>query len=212
MKQTVKTLMLFTLSACPMGRSMNQVIEEFLTHKKELTYNIVFVDLDDKTTNHFRIKTNPTTLFLDQKGKELYRIEGFKETEELWDLFKQIENGSLRSELPEENHETIETYTLYFYKDDDIVPIQKPWINKTSVKAPRITAIQQLLRTRPNGLYNPFPLDATLDQVSFEKKSGVVTLRSKKKVSLEETKRMEVLLTRTLQPYGIRGITVNWME
>ena len=43
MIQSVKKLILFTLSACPMGRSMNTVIGELLACKKELAYEVVYV-------------------------------------------------------------------------------------------------------------------------------------------------------------------------
>lgn len=213
MSQSVKKLILFTLSACPMGRSMNTIIGELLACKKELAYEVVYVDVDHETTNRYRIKMNPTTLFLDGSGVELYRIEGFKETEEVWNLFRQIEEGSLRSEAPrEENRETTETYTIYLFQNGNAVPVETTVINKTSVKAPRITTIQQLLRTRPEGFDNPFPADTSLERVSFHHDSCVVTLRSTNEVSMEETDRMKTLLAHTLAVYGISEIKLEWMK
>ncbi|SMF25327.1 hypothetical protein SAMN02744102_02200 [Paenibacillus barengoltzii] len=211
MSQSVKKLILFTLSACPMGRSMNTVIGELLACKKELAYEVVYVDVDHETTNRYCVKVNPTTLFLDLNGSELYRIEGFKETTEVWDLVRQIEEGSLRSEeAREENREITETYTIYLFQNGNAVPVETTVINKTSVKAPRITAIQQLLRTRPEGFDNPFPIDTSLERVSFHNESGVVTLRSTKEVSMDQTERMKVLLARTLATYGITEIKLEW--
>ena len=43
MSQSVKKLILFTLSACPIGRSMNTVIGELLACKKELACEVVYV-------------------------------------------------------------------------------------------------------------------------------------------------------------------------
>lgn len=69
MSQSIKKLILFTLSACPMGRSMNTVIGELLTCKKEFAYEVVYVDVDHETTNRYCVKVNPTTLFLNQIGR-----------------------------------------------------------------------------------------------------------------------------------------------
>jgi hypothetical protein len=211
MRQLVRKMMLFTLSACPMGRSMNTVIGEILTCKNDLAYQVVYVDVDYETTNRYRVKMNPTTLFFDLNGRELYRIEGFMETAEVWKLFSQIEEGSLRSEEPrEENRETNETYTLYLYHNGHIVPVEEEVKNLTSVAAPRITVIQQLLRTRPEGFDNPFPVDTSLDRVAFHNQYGVVTLRAQNEVGKQETERMKELLTRTLNAYGITEVILEW--
>jgi len=81
----------------------------------------------------------------------------------------------------------------------------------TSVKAPRITAIQQLLRVRRDGLENPFPEHASLEGVSFQKESGVVTLRSDEKASASQAERMRVLLSHTLAVYGISDVALEWI-
>lgn len=212
MSQLVRKIILFTLSACPMGRSMNIVIGEILTCKKDLSYEVVYVDVDHETTNRYRVKMNPTTLFLDLNGSELYRIEGFMETEEVWNSFREIEKGSLRSEEPrEENRETTDTYILYLYHNGHVIPVEEEVKNLTSVAAPRITVIQQLLSTRPEGFDNPFPRDASLEQVTFIDKYGVVRLHAPNEVDKQETERMKALLIRTLEAYGITEIILEWM-
>ncbi|GIP32529.1 thioredoxin family protein [Paenibacillus sp. J2TS4] len=213
MSERIKKLLLFTLSACPMGRSMNTVLGEVLASKQDLAYEIVYVDVDHETTNHYRVKTNPTTLFLDWNGKELYRLEQFRETSEVMGLFEQIEEEGLRSDEPrEENEATNESYTVYLYDRGQAVPVKTESINRTSVKAPRISTIKQLLRTRPEGLDNPFPADASLEQVSFHIDSGIVTLRSSSAPNDQENRQMEALLALTLAPYGIHEIKLEWVE
>lgn len=212
MTQQVAKLMLFTLSACPLGRSIQTVLGEVLTVKKKLNYEAVYVDADPETTNRYRIKSNPTTLFLSDGELELYRFEGFKETAEVLAIIEQIEEGILASsENREENQQTEEVYTVYLYEGEQIVPIAVSYINLTSVKAPRITAIQQLLCVRRDGLENPFPEHASLEAVSFQKESGVVTLRSDEKVSASQAKRMRVLLSHTLAFYGVSEVALEWV-
>jgi hypothetical protein len=212
MSQTVKKIILFTLSACPLGRSMNTVIRECLTYMKDLSYETVHVDVDHKTTNHYRVKMNPTTLFLDANDRELYRIEGFMETQEVLNLFRQVDEGTLRSEVPrEENRALNETYTLYLYRNGQVVPVEVKSVNRTSVKAPRITAIKRLLSTRPEGFENPFPADASLERVSFNVGYGVVTLYSTNEVSKQDTERMAVLLKLTLAVYGVKEVKLEWI-
>ncbi|MEX2460643.1 MAG: thioredoxin family protein [Paenibacillaceae bacterium] len=192
---------------------MNTVIDEILTCKNDLAYQIVYVDVDHETTNRYRVKTNPTTLFLDNNDRELYRIEGFMETTEVWSLFTQIEEGSLRSEEPwEENRGTIETYTFYLYHNGHVVPVKEEVKNLTSVAAPRITAIQQLLSSRPDGFDNPFPRGTSLEQVTFNDKYGVIRLHTPHEVDKQETEQMKALLLRTLAAYGITDIILEWMS
>lgn len=209
--QMVQKMFLFTLSACPMGRSMNTVIGEILSYKNDLSYQVVYVDVDHETTNRYRVKKNPTTLFLDHNDREIYRIEGFMETAEVWNLFRQIEDGSVHSKEPrEENRETNETYTVYLYRHGQVVSVETQLINLTSVSAPRITVIQQLLRARPKGFDNPFPVDASLERVHFHNEYGVVTLHAQNEVDKQESKRMKVLLSRTLTAYGITEVMLEW--
>lgn len=139
------------------------MLGEVLSVKQDTSYEVVYVDADHETTNHYRIKANPTTLFLALDGQELYRFEGFKETTEVMDLLEQMEEGTLRSEENrEENRESKEVYTIYLFDAEQIVPVEVESINLTSIKAPRITAIQQLLRERRDGLENPFPEHTSL--------------------------------------------------
>ncbi|WP_312113266.1 hypothetical protein [Brevibacillus reuszeri] len=204
MSQQIAKLMLFTLSACPMGRSVHTVLGEVLTVKKGIAYEIVSIDADHETTNRYKIKANPTTLFLAEGGQELYRFEGFIETTEVLRMFEQIEEGTLRSkEIREENRESKEVYTIYLYDGEQMVPVELETINLTSVKTPRITAIQQLLRAQRDGLENPFPENTSLEKVSFQNQSGVITLRIDTKVSPKQAKRMQALLARTLAIYGV---------
>lgn len=211
MRQKVQKMILFTLSACPMGRSMNTVIGEILACKNDLAYQVVYVDVDYATTNRYRVKKNPTTLILDHNDSELYRIEGFMETAEVWNLFGQIEEGSLRSEAPrEENQEKSEPYTVYLYQHGHVVPVETQLINLTSVRAPRITVIQQLLRTRLEEFENPFPLDTSLERVAFHNEHGVVTLHARNEVDKQQSERMKALLTRTLMDYGITEVILEW--
>lgn len=212
MSERVEKLILFTLSACPMGRSMHTVLREVLSVRAELDFEIVYVDVDDQTTNRYRVKKNPTTLFLDHRDRELYRIEGFMETSELESLLGEIEAGKLRTAEPQkENRESIETYTVYLYQNEHIVPVERKVVNLTSVKAPRIKAIQQLLSTRLEGMSNPFPSDASLEGVSFQNGAGVVTIRSKHQASEQEMKRMNALLEHTLSVYGVTQIHLEWV-
>ncbi|UQZ33431.1 hypothetical protein C2I18_07590 [Paenibacillus sp. PK3_47] len=97
MRQTIDKILLFTLSACPMGRSMKTVLEEWLASENEygITFDVIYVDVDPETTNRYRIKVNPTTIFLDGDSMELYRIEGFKEIEDVRRLTNQLKKGLL---------------------------------------------------------------------------------------------------------------------
>jgi len=211
MSQQVAKLMLFTLSACPIGRSIQTVNGEVLTVKKDVGYELVYVDADHETTNQYRIKANPTTLFLADNGQELFRFEGFKETEEVLGLFEQVEEGALAPLADrEENRQTEEVYTVYLYDAEQIVPVEVTYRNLTSVKAPRITAIQQLLRAERKGLENPFPAQTYLEAVSFQNQSGVVTLRSDGKGSASQAERMRVLLAHTLAAYGVSEVQLEW--
>jgi hypothetical protein len=157
MSVSLKKLILFTLSACPIGRSMNTVINELLASQKNLAYEKVYLDINHEKTNRYRVMMNPTTIFLDGNDDEVYRVEGFKEIYEVYRLIRKVEAGLLRTEVPQgENREIAETYTIYLFHNGNAVPIETSVINKTSVKAPRINSIRQLLRSRPEGFENPF--------------------------------------------------------
>ncbi|GED34102.1 hypothetical protein P9G84_31745 [Brevibacillus centrosporus] len=68
MSETVKKIILLTLTACPMGRSMGEVLQEIRSSFPELETETVYVELDAKRTNDFRVKNNPTLLFLSISG------------------------------------------------------------------------------------------------------------------------------------------------
>ncbi|MFC4600265.1 hypothetical protein [Cohnella hongkongensis] len=211
MSVSVKKLILFTVSACPIGRTMHTVINELLDRQKDLAYERVYLDINHEETNRYRVKVNPTTIFLDGNDVEVYRMEGFKETDEIRLLIRQVEEGLLRTEAPhEENREITETYTIYLFKNGNPVPVETTVINKTSVKAPRITAIQQLLLSRSEGFDNPFPIDTSLDQVSFHHDTCVITFRSTTEVRKHDVDRMKRLLVCTMRAYGISEIKVEW--
>ncbi|KGA96711.1 hypothetical protein BALCAV_0214530 [Alkalihalobacillus alcalophilus ATCC 27647 = CGMCC 1.3604] len=84
----ITSFTLFTMSACPLGRTMRHVLGEVTTLLPELTFSIVFIDQEPEVTNEAGINNNPTTLFRDKNGKEVYRIEEFKETDEVIQLLK----------------------------------------------------------------------------------------------------------------------------
>ncbi|MCY9667537.1 hypothetical protein M5X11_21900 [Paenibacillus alginolyticus] len=204
MNQIVRKVMLFTLSACPLGRSMNSVLGEVRRCVEGLEFQIVHVDVDTDVTNHYRIKTNPTTLFLDLHDNELYRFEGLKETEVTLRIMEQINEESLRIHAArEENQENEETYVIYLVQNETVVPLETSYLNKTSVKAPRITAIKQLLQTRIKGYINPFPSSTSLELVHFEHEHAEIVLRVDRSENHLDKDRMKELLKKTLSHFGV---------
>ncbi|UQZ33430.1 hypothetical protein C2I18_07585 [Paenibacillus sp. PK3_47] len=105
-----------------------------------------------------------------------------------------------------------ETYTIFLYRNDIAVPIETNVINKTSIKAPRITVIQQLLASRPEGFFNPFPVDCSFERVSFNRDVCLVTLSSKMETEAEERERMKLLLVYTMKAYGLSEVQIYWAE
>lgn len=205
----VKTL-LFTLSACPLGRSMSSVLHEVKDRLEGIELQTVYVDVDTETTNQYRIKANPTTVFTDRSQQELYRFEGFKETEETIHLIEQINVGALGNYMaPPENQTSVEAYTIYLYRGDQQVAVETEYVNKTSVKAPRITAIQQLLRTRIEGLENPFPPSSSLESVKFNQECGYVTVEVKDLNGHLDTEKMRTALMMTLAVFGITQVELK---
>ncbi len=205
----ISNIKLFTLSACPLGRTMHTVITEILNQVDGIEFEIVFVDIDTDQTNKYRVKSNPTTLFLDGKGHELYRIVGFKETNEVNAIIEDIEAGSLKSyEVYDENTESQENYTLYLFKEGELISYPITYVNQTSVKAPRITVIKQLMETRPKGYGNPFPLSASLDSIEFKGKEAQITISSTESVSEHALQRMKMTLLRTLSHYDITHVSL----
>lgn len=138
MDNKVNKIMLFTLSACPVGRSMGTVLNETRIHFPQVDIKTIYVEMEPDITNQYKIKKNVTTLFLDGQHQELYRLEGFVETAEMIKTIENINNGTiLSSETYEQNKGSMEFYTVYLYNDEEeIVPINMPYYNQTSVQAP----------------------------------------------------------------------------
>lgn len=205
--KTVDRIILFTLSACPMGRSMGTVLKEVSELYPTITMETVFVDQDIERTNTFRVKTNPTTLFLSKEEEVIARFEGFHETAILNKKIESIEQGEPgEKDTLEENHEVVEVYTIYLYKREKAMPVEIEYVNQTSVKAPRITAIKVLLDTQRNGFINPFPSDAELTLVQFDKERGKIFVSMDELPTQEAYTRMHELVEKTLSHYGVSSI------
>lgn len=201
-----KKIILFTLSACPMGRSMGTVLREVAVLFPELNFETVYVEIQVEEANNYRIKTNPTTLFVDENSRELYRLEGFHETNIVTDTIEKINQNKIELE-PElaENKETVEKYLLYLLKDGKFSPVEVSYNNRTSIKAPRITVITLLVQASIEGYSNPFPPGTTLELVQFRDTTGIITLKlaSVDQATLET---MKEALKQTLSQYGIKQV------
>lgn len=209
MAKFVSKIILFTLSACPTGRSMGTVLKEVVENYLNIIFDTVYVDIDVKTTNNYRIKENPTTLFLDRTDNELYRLEGFKETEQVKQIIDEIdENKKNFSASIDENQEITEHYTIYLYKDEIPSPVKVKYRNQTSVKAPRIIAVQLLMKTNIEGYDNPFSPESKLELIEFKGNSATVTVQFNDVYSML-VKKMELLLLRTLSLFGIKQVTLQ---
>ncbi|GAE33162.1 thioredoxin family protein [Halalkalibacter akibai] len=203
----VNDITLFTMSACPLGRTMRHVLEEVTTLLPELTFSIVFIDQEPELTNEARIKNNPTTLIRDKNGKEFHRIEGFKETDEVIQLIKTKKNYTT---LPSgaKREKSVESYTIYLLNGDALEAVDIDFTNPTSVKTPRITAINLLLEAdfQPP-LINPFPDSATLELVKFEEDLARVYINHEKKtISEHNAYNMKRCLQQTLHAFGIEKV------
>lgn len=201
-----KKIILFTLSACPMGRSMGTVLREVAELFPDLKVETVYVEIQVDEANQYRIKTNPTALFVDENGRELYRLEGFHETNIVKDTLDKInqEKMDLASELSE-NKETVEKYVLYLLKNGKFSPVEVNYNNRTSIKAPRITAITLLVQASIEGYSNPFPPGTTLELIQFRETTGIVTLKSAS-VDLSGLESMNEALQLTLSQFGIQEV------
>ncbi|CAM3792377.1 hypothetical protein [Marinicrinis lubricantis] len=93
MDSQIKKIMLFTLSACPLGRSMGTVLREVIRIFEKIELETVFIDVQTEMTNFYRVKKNPTTIFIDDSGNEKYRVQEFLETEHVINLLEQINQG-----------------------------------------------------------------------------------------------------------------------
>ncbi|WP_036745800.1 thioredoxin family protein [Paenibacillus sp. UNC451MF] len=207
----VNKVVLFTLSACPTGRSMGTVLREVKERVSTIELETVYVDIQIEITNEYRIKTNPTTLFLDHDGKELYRVEGFQETELILGLIEQLNNEEItKGQSYEANAESMETYTVYLYNQDSIEAVEVQHPNKTSVRAPRITAVQVLLQARKEGLENPFPGSAALELVRFNGSFGEITIHMTREDEQQANKeKMRLALVNTLNHFGIDDVKLT---
>lgn len=207
----VNKIFLFTVSACPLGRTMGTVLRELEQSCTSIEFETFYVDVQSEIANNYRVKTNPTTMFVDQEGNELYRIETFKETDDVMDLINRLnkqEQNYIQSY--EENQMTNETYLIYLLQNESAVPIKRSYLNQTSIKAPRITAINLLLNARLEGYENPFPESTVLELVQFDEKVGKITLTMKKEDEFKaEKEKMEMVLRETLSHFGITKVIVN---
>lgn len=205
----IDEIMLFAASACPMGRTMGTVLREVGERFPELSIVTYYIDIQIDLTNHYRIKHNPTTLFVDGDKKELYRIEGFMETEEIIPITEKIQANKLSIDVQkEENRESTETYVIYLYKEESLVPVEVKYNNLTSVKTPRITLIHQLLGTRIEELENPFPASASLELVQFQDRKGTITLNGIQETKGPQLSKMKNALEKSLESYGIKEVEI----
>ena len=155
MSQTVDKIILFTLAACPTGRNMGTILREVGEKYPSIKLKTVYVEIDIEMTNHYRIKTNPTLLFLNREDKELFRLEGFHETEEINDIIREInQNKRSSTQTREPNKGTTENYTIFLLKSGKPTAVKVQHYNETSIKAPRITIINILLNADINGYEN----------------------------------------------------------
>lgn len=188
-----------------MGTVLNEVAELF----PELNIERIYVEVQVDEANHYKVKTNPTVLFTDENDKELYRLEGFHETDVVKEVIQKINQGKIRStqELVE-NTETKEKYVIYLLKQGKFSSVEVTYNNQTSIKAPRITAVTLLLEASKEGYSNPFPAGTTLELVKFENTKGIITLKFEKDVEQADLELMKRALKLTLSHYGIRDIEI----
>ncbi|WP_027414984.1 thioredoxin family protein [Aneurinibacillus terranovensis] len=210
MNNQVAKIMLFTLSACPTGRSMGTVLKEAKTYLPDLAFETIYTDIEPEITNYYRIKTNPTTLFINLQGHELYRFDGFKETAEVVQTTQRIEQNELQTDtLYEKNQASQEKYTLYLLQGDVLSPVYIEFTNPTSVKAPRITAITLLLKTQKEGYENVFPLNTVLDSLTFEGNTANVYIKLEQDVKEAQKKTMTKALEKTLSYFKIEKVNLH---
>jgi len=206
----LRKIVLFTLSACPVGRSMGTVLTEIGHQYPEFEIERVYVEIQTEVANRYKVKTNPTTVFVNPMGEELYRIEGFKETEEILLIIERIKSGQwVGSPILEKNKESTEEYTVYLWQENNAVPVQILYRNLTSIKAPRITAIRCLLQSQKEGYENPFPFGTELEWVQFKDVQGQITLKVKEKVDEQTVKMMHKCLQKTLQHFGVNEVKMS---
>ena len=193
-----------------MGRSMGTVLKEVAALFPELKFETVYVEIQVKEANLYRIKTNPTTIFVGKNGRELYRLQGFHETNIIKDVMEKVNQNKVKvAQELEENAETEEKYTIYLLKDKRFTPVELIYNNKTSIKAPRITVITLLLQAFKEGYNNPFSSGTTLELVQFKETYGIITLRLGTEVDRAALESMKEALKLTLSQYGIKQVDIN---
>jgi len=208
MLSRVKKVLLFTVTACPMGRSMNTVMKEVCNALPQLCYEVVYADLQPDITNRYRVSKNPT-MILSGIDEELFRIEEFTETDDMISIIQQTEAGKLATEKRDETSGgSIEEYVVYLLKDGELTPVRVTYENKTSVKSPRITAIKCLLKGE-EGYVTPFPPASELLQVQFDGKVGEVFVRVTLPELQIDQEMMKEALLHTLSPYGVQQVGLH---
>jgi len=78
--------------------------------------------------------------------------------------------------------------------------VEVAYNNRTSIKAPRITAITK------EGYSNPFPPGTTLELVQFRDTTGIITLQLANDVNQATLESMKEALQQTLSQYGIKQV------
>ena len=199
-------LMLFTVSACPVGRNMGTVLQEVAARHPELRVETVYVDAEPEKTNRYRVKKNPSLLLLQEGGVESMRLEGFHDTEAVERALRQIQNGEVPMQSYEENRASVETYRVFLWQGDDLVPVDVTYRNPTGVPTPRITAIQLLLQATAADAENPFPTGTALEKVQFAGEQARVDLIVPHTILLANRERMQKALEQTLSAYQVRNV------
>lgn len=188
---------------------MNTVLKEVCTKLPPLYYEVVYADLQPDLTNRYSVSKNPTTMILNGIGEELYRIEEFIETDDLISIIRQTDAGKLATEKKlETTAGSIEEYTIYLLKDGELVPVQVMYENKTSVKSPRITAIQCLLKGA-EGYVTPFPPSSELLQVQFEGKAMDIFVRMSLSELQTDQETIREALLQTLSHFGVQQVHLH---
>jgi hypothetical protein len=191
---------------------MGTVLKEVAALFPKLKFETVYVEVQVEEANHYRVKTNPTVLFTDENDKEIYRLEGFHETNIVKEVIEKINQGEIKvtQELVE-NNEIDEKYIIYLLRDGKFSKVEVIYNNRTSIKAPRITAITLLTQASKAGYSNPFPAETTLDLVQFQNNHGTITLKMAKDVNETEQELMKEALQLTLSQYGIEQVEVKYL-
>lgn len=211
---TVQKIWLFTVTACPTGRSMGFVMREaeMVLKKpalKEMEFRTIYVDAEPETANAYQVAVNPTVLFLDAQQEELYRLTGFHETGEIVNTVARASRGERSSGSEQEPGVTggTETYTIYRVKEGDLVPVIVEYANPTAVKAPRLTAIRQLLTAEAPGYDRPFPGNPVLQLAEFKEGKAIVHIRTSASFGGKLDQELaETALQKTLEPFGIASV------